>query len=149
MTSRFSACAAAVIFFAVALPSRPALADYPIMSHRFLADPGSLVYDGRVYLYTSNDDDNNGGYQMHSVVCVSSSDLKNWTDHGIVFRVPADASWAGNSWAPQAIARQGKIFLYFGNSASGVGVASSTNPTSGFKDAKGGYLVNVAVTVTE
>ena len=65
-------------------------ADYPIVSHRYLADPASMVYDGRVYLYCSNDDENppteNGGYQMTSIVCVSSSDLKNWTDHGIVFK---------------------------------------------------------------
>jgi arabinoxylan arabinofuranohydrolase len=120
------------------------MADYPIMSHRYLADPGSLVYEGRVYLYNSNDDDNavEGGYTMHSIVCVSSDDMKNWTDHGIVFQVPANASWAQNSWAPQPIARSGKIYLYFGNSGNGVGVASSTSPTGGFKDAKGGYLVD-------
>jgi len=123
--------------------SGPAHADYPIASHRYLADPGSLVLNGRVYLYNSNDDDNDGSaYTMHSIVCVSTSDMKNWTDHGIVFQVPSNASWAQNSWAPQPIARDGTIYLYFGNSASGVGVASSTNPTGGFKDAKGGYLVN-------
>ena len=113
------------------------------MSHRYLADPGSVVFGDRIYLYNSNDDDNAGeAYTMHSVVCVSTTDLKNWTDHGIVFQVPADASWAQNSWAPQPITRDGKIYLYFGNSASGVGVATSTNPIAGFKDAKGSYLVN-------
>jgi len=124
--------------------SAPALADYPVASHRYLADPGSLVHDGRVYLYNSNDDDNpvEGGYEMHSVVCVSSSDLKNWTDHGIVFSVPRDATWAGDSWAPQPIERDGTIFLYFGNNGNGVGVASSKDPTGGFKDAKGSVLVN-------
>lgn len=128
----------------ITLTSSLAWADYPIMSHRYLADPGSLVFQGRVYLYSSNDDDNglDSGYAMHSIVCVSTSDMKNWTDHGIVFQVPANASWASNSWAPQPIERSGTIYLYFGNSASGVGVASSTNPIGGFKDAKGGYLVN-------
>ncbi|HEY3253433.1 MAG TPA: glycoside hydrolase family 43 protein [Polyangiaceae bacterium] len=131
------------LLFASAVASTPALADYPIASHRYLADPGSLVLNGRVYLYNSNDDDNSGAaYTMHSIVCVSTSDMKNWTDHGIVFQVPANASWANNSWAPQPITRDGTIYLYFGNSASGVGVASSTNPTGTFKDAKGSYLVN-------
>lgn len=136
-------CAVA-LFLSVVAVSHRAHADYPIASHRYLADPGSLVYDGRVYLYNSNDDDNpvDGGYQMKSIVCISSSDLKNWTDHGEVFRVPANASWATNSWAPAAIGRGGKFFLYFGNSASGIGVASSTNPAGPFKDAKSGYLVN-------
>ncbi|MET0792955.1 MAG: glycoside hydrolase family 43 protein [Polyangiaceae bacterium] len=128
----------------VLLCASAAEADYPVMSHRYLADPGSMVYDGRIYLYNSNDDDNavGGDYTMHSIVCVSTSDLKNWTDHGIVFSVPANASWAQNSWAPQPITREGKIFLFFGNSASGVGVASSSNPIAGFQDAKGSYLVN-------
>jgi arabinoxylan arabinofuranohydrolase len=80
------------------------LADYPIVSQRFLADPGALVYKGRVYIYCSNDDENpmerRGGYQMQSIVYISSSDLKNWTDHGVVLRVPEGAAWANRSWAP-------------------------------------------------
>lgn len=130
-------------FSALLAAVTPALADYPLVSHRYLADPSTLVHNGRLYVYCSNDDDNTGAaYNMKSIVCVSSSDLKNWTDHGEVFRVPANASWANYSWAPAAIARNGKIYLYFGNNASGVGVASSTSPTGPFTDAKGGYLVN-------
>jgi arabinoxylan arabinofuranohydrolase len=114
------------------------IADYPIVSHRFLADPASLVYNGRVYLYCSNDDENpateDGGYQMTSIVCVSSSDLKNWTDHGIVFQVPRDATWAGLSWAPSAAERDGTFYLYFGNGANGIGVASADSPTGPFTD---------------
>ena len=126
------------------LHSPRAAADYPIMSHRYLADPGSLVYNGTVYLYMSNDDDNAvaGGYTMHSAVCASTTDMKNWTDHGVVFQVPADASWAQNSWAPQPIERNGTIYLYFGNSGSSVGVATSASPIGPFKDGKGGYLVS-------
>ena len=138
---------AATVLFTLLLAASPrALADYPIASHRYLADPGSLVYGGRVYLYSSNDDDNPvaGGYQMKSIVCVSSSDLKNWTDHGEVFRVPMNAAWAGNSWAPAAVERGGNIYLYFGNNASGVGVASSTSPTGPFTDAKGRALVDAS-----
>ncbi|HEY5961241.1 MAG TPA: family 43 glycosylhydrolase, partial [Polyangiaceae bacterium] len=132
---RHGASFALFVFVLAACPN--AHADYPLVSHRYLADPGSMVYEGRVYLYNSNDDDNavGGGYTMHSVVCVSSSDMKNWTDHGIVFSVPENASWASNSWAPQPITRDGTIYLYFGNSGSGVGVATSKDPTGGFKDA--------------
>jgi len=136
----------AAFFFTLLAPGPRALADYPIVSHRYLADPGALVYNGTVYLYDSNDDDNPvaGGYEMKSIVCVSSSDLKNWTDHGEVFRVPMDATWAGNSWAPAAVARNGKIYLYFGNNASGVGVASSATPLGPFADAAGKALVNAS-----
>ncbi|RYX80201.1 carbohydrate-binding protein [bacterium] len=123
--------------------SSPVSADYPIASHRYLADPGALVHDGRVYLYCSNDDDNpvEGGYKIRSVVCVSSSDMKNWTDHGVVFSAPEGADWARNTWAPSPIERDGKFFLYFGNGGNGIGVASSATPTGPFKDAKGSKLI--------
>ena len=135
--------AAGALFAALSFTAR-AHADYPIASHRYLADPASLVHEGRLYLYASNDDDNVGddGYKMASIVCVSSSDLKNWTDHGEVLRVPRDAAWANFSWAPALASRNGKIFLYFGNNANGIGVATSTSPTGPFVDAKGSALVN-------
>ena len=121
-------------------------ADYPIASHRYLADPGALVYNGRVYLYCSNDDDNptdeKGGYSMKTIVCISSSDLKNWTDHGIVFEVPRDASWASRSWAPSPAVRDGKFFLYFGNGGNGIGVAVADDPLGPFKDPLGKELVS-------
>jgi len=119
-------------------------ADYPIVSHRYLADPAVLVHDGRVYLYCSNDDENDveGGYVMKSFVCVSSKDLKNWTDHGVVFEVPTDASWAGYAWAPSVIERNGKIYMYFSNGASGIGVVVSDSPTGPFSDPIGGSLIN-------
>jgi arabinoxylan arabinofuranohydrolase len=122
-----------------------ASADYPIVSHRYLADPGALVYKGRVYLYCSNDDENPGddksGYMMKSIVCVSSSDLKNWTDHGIVFEVPKNCKWAFRSWAPSPVERDGKFYLYFGNSGNGIGVAMSDNPLGPFVDPLGKPLV--------
>lgn len=134
----------ALIFILIGL-SQTILADYPIVSHRHLADPASLVYNGRVYLYCSNDDENPGddksGYQMKSIVCVSSSDLKNWTDHGIVFEVPKNCSWASRSWAPSVIERDGKFFLYFGNSGNGIGVAMADNPLGPFVDPLGKPLI--------
>ncbi len=134
-----------ILFFVFTGLSHYTLADYPIVSHRFLADPGALVYNGRVYLYCSNDDENptdeKGGYVMKSIVCVSSSDLKNWTDHGVVFEVPRDASWAEKSWAPSPAARDGKVFLYFGNGGNGIGVAVADNPLGPFKDPIGKKLV--------
>ncbi|AUX44339.1 carbohydrate-binding protein [Sorangium cellulosum] len=138
-------------FVLVGLFASPsALADYPIASHRYLADPASLVHDGRVYLYCSNDDDNvkedgsDDGYKMASIVAVSSSDMKNWTDHGEVLRVPRDVPWAGNSWAPAVVERDGTVYMYFGNNGSGIGVASSDSPTGPFTDPKGSALVTAS-----
>jgi len=139
-----------LLFFVLIGFSQYTKADYPIVSHRHLADPGSMVYNGRVYLYCSNDDENPGddksGYQMKSIVCVSSSDLKNWTDHGIVFSVPKNCSWASFSWAPAPVVRDGKFFLYFGNSGNGIGVAVADNPLGPFVDPLGKPLVETSTT---
>lgn len=118
-------------------------ADYPIMSNRYLADPTSLVHDGRVYVYCSNDDESpvQGGYNIPNVVCISTSDMKNWTDHGIVFDAARDTTWAKKSWAPGAIERDGKFFLYFGNSGANIGVAVADSPTGPFKDVLGKPLL--------
>lgn len=133
----------AALFGALLLATPRARADYPIASHRYLADPASLVHDGRLYLYASNDDDNDSddGYEMRSIVCISTDDLKNWTDHGEVLRVPAGATWASMSWAPAMVERNGTIFMYFGNNANGIGVVSSTSPTGPFVDPLGSALI--------
>ena len=134
-------------FFLLICVGQLSFADDVIVGYRHLADPGTLVYNGRIYLYASNDDDNsldkNSGYKMKSIVCVSSSDMKNWTDHGVVFEVPRDVAWAGRSWAPSAIARDGKIFLYFGNGGNGIGVATSNSPIGPFKDPIGKKLIEI------
>lgn len=124
----------------------PILADEIIVGYRrHLADPALLVHNGRVYLYASNDDDytidKKSGY-ITSIVCVSSSDMKNWINHGAVFEVPRDASWAKRTWAPAVISRNAKIFLYFGNGDLGIGLVTSGNPIAPFKDPIGKGLIS-------
>jgi arabinoxylan arabinofuranohydrolase len=119
-------------------------ADFPLISQRYLADPDGLEYNGRLYLFCSGDDDNAiaGGYTMHSIACISTDDLKNWTDHGVVFQVPANAAWAGYAWAPTIAYRNGLFYLYFGNNTGGIGVATNASPTGPFVDARGSALVS-------
>jgi arabinoxylan arabinofuranohydrolase len=121
----------------LSLPS--AFADYPIASHRYLADPTPLVYKDRVYVYCSNDDESpvEGSYNIPNVICVSTSDMKNWTDHGSIFRATEDTKWAKKTWAPGAIERDGKFYLYFGNGGGNIGVVVAENPTGPFKDPLG------------
>lgn len=91
-------------------------ADYPIVSHHYAADPAAVEFNGRLYVYCSNDDDNGtNSYIMSSLTCFSTDDLKNWTDHGVVFRA-TNTSWASLAWAPSAVSNQSKVFLYFANS---------------------------------
>jgi arabinoxylan arabinofuranohydrolase len=121
----------------------PLWADYPIASHRYLADPTPLVTKDRVYIYCSNDDESpvEGSYNIPNVICVSSSDMKNWTDHGSVFRASEETKWAKKTWAPGAIERDGRFFLYFGNGGGNIGVVAGDTPTGPFKDVLGKSLI--------
>lgn len=118
-------------------------ADYPVASHRYLADPTSLVTKDRVYVYCSNDDESpvEGSYNIPNVICVSSSDMKNWTDHGSVFRAEEATKWAKKTWAPGAIERDGKFFLYFGNGGANIGVVTAPTPIGPFTDPLGKPLL--------
>lgn len=125
--------------FLFALSAR---ADYPVVSHHYAADPAAVEFNGRLYVYCSNDDENGtNSYVMSSLTCFSTDDLKNWTDHGVVFRANT-TSWASLTWAPSAVSNQGKVFLYFANGAGSIGVATSSVPTGPFKDARGSALIN-------
>ena len=118
----------------------------PIYTQRFGADPGWLVYDGRLYVYTTADEFvyQNGqiienDYSSGYINCLSTADLVNWTDHGQIpvakTRVNGTpiAKWANNAWAPDAawknIKGQDKFFLYFANNGSGIGVITADDPT--------------------
>ncbi|HMP84462.1 MAG TPA: family 43 glycosylhydrolase, partial [Verrucomicrobiota bacterium] len=128
------------LFVAVAT-SLTSLADYPVVSHRYAADPTALEYNGRLYLYCSNDDENGtNSYVMSSITCFSTDDLKNWTDHGEVFRANT-TSWASLTWAPSAVSNSSRVYLYFANGAGNIGVATSSVPTGPFTDARGSALI--------
>ena len=117
----------------------------PLYTQRFGADPGWLVYDGRLYVYTTADEFEykNGqlvenAYSSGAINCLSTADLVNWTDHG---QIPVARTrvnnpitkWANNAWAPDAawkkINGQDKFFLYFANNGSGIGVLTADDPT--------------------
>ena len=136
----------------------------PIIAQRFLADPYAMYYDGKVYVYGSNDSDSliqdpDGSYpknqygNMKSINCVSSSDLINWSDEGEI-QVADDvkkgkkgaAAWAGNSWAPavcyNTVDGKTKFFLYFANSAANIGVLSADSPTGPWIDPIGKPIIS-------
>lgn len=119
----------------------PALGDYPIFYQRYTADPSGLEHEGRMYLYASHDLDSQASYLMNDITCLSTADLKNWTDHGECFKV-APGSWAQFSWAPMVVARNGKFYMYFGNGGGGIGVAVADGPAGPFKDTRGRVLVD-------
>ena len=132
----------------------------PLFTQRFGADPGVMEYDGRVYVYTTNDvveyatdgsvAENTSG-KINKINCISSDDMVNWTDHGAIPVAGKDgiAKFAGNSWAPCAahkkINGKEKFFLYFCNGGNGVCVLTSDSPTGPWSDPLGAPLVTRCV----
>ncbi|MCL1806900.1 MAG: glycoside hydrolase family 43 protein [Oscillospiraceae bacterium] len=129
----------------------------PLFTQRFGADPAWVEYDGRLYVYMTNDTpiydgdgnivDNHYGNIKHINV-ISSADLMNWIDHGSIPVAGAGhvAAWAGNSWAPSVACKEinGKdtFFLYFANGGMGVGVLRGESPIGPWEDPIGKNLVS-------
>ena len=129
----------------------------PLISQYFGADPGVMEYNGRIYVYMTDDHllyDSNGNVtkETYSTInclrCISSDDLVNWTDHGLINVAGNNgiAKWAGNSWAPTAchkkINGKEKFFLYFANNANGIGVLTSDSPTGPWSDPNGRAMID-------
>ena len=115
----------------------------PIVTYRYTADPAVMTYNGRFYIYTSADSQYGGNdfNDLDVTVCLSSDDMVNWKYEGDVFRAKKDTTWASMAWAPAAIERDGKFYLYFANGGGGIGVAVSDSPTGPFVDEIGKPLI--------
>lgn len=126
----------------------------PLVTQNFGADPWAMEYDGRVYVYTTNDtqewvdhlqngESNNYG-RINQINVWSSADLMNWTNHGPINAAGEDGitraavGRPGNSWAPAAAAKDvdgdgdDEFFLYFANSAGGIWVLQGESPLGPF-----------------
>ncbi|MEP1448981.1 MAG: family 43 glycosylhydrolase [Paraglaciecola sp.] len=122
------------------------LADNPIVTHMFTADPTARVFENKVYIYPSTDvvceeGFGNNGFCMPSYNVFSSSNLHDWQDHGTVVD-QSDVPWGKKDgfgmWAPDAIERNGTYYFYFPDiplDESGfrrIGVATAKSPEGPF-----------------
>ncbi len=123
----------------------------PISTNVFCADPTAVEYEGRLYVYGTNDHqqseeaDNNNYEKIKSLVCFSTDDMVNWVYHGRI-ETGEIAPWIYNSWAPSIVSRMEEdglthFYLYFSNNGNGVGVITATNPTGPWSDPLGQPLV--------
>lgn len=132
-----------VVFLMVLVLSN---AQNPIIQTMYTADPAPMVYNGKLYLYTSHDEDNSSWFVMNNWKLYSTTDMVNWTDQGVVLSY-SDFSWAkGDAWAAQCIERDGKFYLYVPvttkeNNRPAIGVAVADNPYGPFIDPIGKPLV--------
>ena len=126
----------------------------PISPDFFCADPTAVEYNGRLYVYGTNDhqqfeaagpDVDNTYEKIKSLLVFSTADMVNWTYHREI-NVGEIAPWITASWAPSIVSRKeadGKthFYLYFSNSGVGTGVITSTDPVTGWTDPLGHCLV--------
>ena len=129
----------------------------PISSEFFCADPTAVEYNGRLYLYGTNDHQqfevkgsevDNTYEQIKSMVVMSTDDMVNWVYHGEI-NIGEIAPWITNSWAPSVTSRieeDGKthFYMYFSNNGLGVGVITATDPLGPWSDPLGKPLISTS-----
>lgn len=120
----------------------------PIVRNQFSADPTARVFNGKVYVFPSHDiptppqkQGRKDWFCMADYHVFSSSNLTDWTDHGVIVS-QNKVSWVDSTsysmWAPDCIERNGKYYLYFpannnivdanGRKGFSIGVAIADNP---------------------
>ena len=127
----------------------------PLSDFTFVADPTAIEYNGRLYVYGTNDNQQleqvgkegrNTYERIHSLVMLSTDDMVNWTFHGTI-DVASISPWGMASWAPSIVSRveeDGKthFYLYYSNSGAGVGVLTATSPVGPWTDPLGRCIVS-------
>jgi arabinoxylan arabinofuranohydrolase len=134
-----------VILFTIALKLPFAVhAQNPIIQTKYTADPAPLVYNDTVFLYTGHDEEDALGFKMQDWLLYTSTDMVNWTDHGVVASLK-NFKWVSvdnGAWAPQCIRRNNQFYLYCPMpNGTGIGVLVSDNPYGPFKDPIGKPLI--------
>lgn len=118
-------------------------AQRPIIQTKYTADPAPMVYNDTVFLYTTHDEDDAEGFKMQDWLLYTSTDMVNWTDHGVVASLKS-FDWVkrdNGAWAEQVVERNGKFYMYCPIHGNGIGVLVSDSPYRAFKDPLGKPLV--------
>ena len=164
MTAVFMAACIQVNAQSLASDYKGSANNNPISANIFCADPTALEYNGRVYVYGSNDHQQfiangkkgeNSYGSIKSIVVFSSDDMVNWTFHGTIDVAKLCSSWVtspwyqgfGVSWAPSVTWRTteegvDEFFLYFCNSSHGVGVLKANSPIGPWKSPNNKLMVH-------
>lgn len=106
-------------------------AQNPIIQTSYTADPAPMVYNDKLYLYTSHDEDGSTWFTMNDWKLYSTDDMVNWTEHPTLLSFKTFEWAGGDAWAAQCIERDGKFYMYVpvtdrkGETAIGVAVADS------------------------
>lgn len=113
------------------------------------ADPDTEYYNDEYWVFPTS----SYAYEEQTYLdAFSSPDLVNWTKHANILTIE-NVKWAHKAvWAPAAIARNGKYYLYFGANdiqleeianglVGGIGVGVADSPEGPYVDAIGEPLI--------
>ena len=137
------------------------VANTPLVTHIYTADPSAHVFNGRIYVYPSHDletgmpaNDAGDHFDMQDYRVLSMDSVGGTvTDHGEALNLK-DIPWAKRQlWAPDAAHKDGKYFLYFPardqQDIFRIGVATSDSPAGPFhaeaKPIEGSFSMDPAV----
>lgn len=116
----------------------------PIITDTYTADPSARVFGDTLWLYPSHDKDDATTFSMEDYHAYSTTDMRQWSDHGVVFNPLTQTTWAKSAaWAPDCICRNGKYYLYYPTDKRHIGVAVADNPAGPFHDPLGHPLISI------
>ena len=133
---------------ALLLPSLPSTAQNPVIRDQYSADPTARVFGDRVYLYPSHDiispvAPEQRWFAMADYHVFSSTDLTDWTDHGLILH-QKQVPWPNHERyamrAPACVHHQRRYYLLFPSGLAsergfGIGVATAPSPIGPFTPA--------------
>ena len=99
------------------------LADNPISTYHYLADPGAAADDEYFYIITDSDDPapyNSGSYEIFALYGFRSKDMQNWTDFGIIYDA-RKVNGIGAIWASGIAVdpKSGTLYIVFPDGGGG------------------------------
>ena len=97
------------------------LADNPISTYHYLADPGAAADDDYFYIITDSDDPapaNSDGYKIYALYAFRSRDMQNWTDYGIIYDA-RKVSGINDIWASGIAVHNGTFYIVFPDGGGG------------------------------
>lgn len=113
------------------------LADNPISSYHYLADPSAASDGETFYILTDTDDmcnQNSYDYDLIGLYAFTSKDMKNWTDHGLIFKAGREFDYVGNTWASGIAVKNGRIYIVYPDATAGVGMITATSIDGPYTD---------------
>lgn len=96
----------------------------PIVTHKYTADPATIVEGDTLWLYTGHDfAGGQKSYKMKDSCVFSTTDLVNWTEYPTSLKI-ADFSWdkTGAAYASHVVSQNGKYYWCISTNGSGIGV---------------------------